>query len=51
MPTLPANAVKLHYEQSGDGPETTVFSHSHLILCRAVAVRFCPPRRTGQLAQ
>jgi len=31
MPTLTANGVKLHYEQSGDGPETIVFSHSYLL--------------------
>lgn len=31
MPTVIANGVRLHYEASGQGPETVVFSHSYLL--------------------
>lgn len=31
MPTLTANGVRLHYEETGRGPETVVFSHSYLL--------------------
>jgi pimeloyl-ACP methyl ester carboxylesterase len=31
MPSLVANGVRLHYRDSGSGPETVVFSHSYLV--------------------
>ncbi|MGD8531863.1 MAG: alpha/beta fold hydrolase [Gammaproteobacteria bacterium] len=31
MGTLPANGVRLHYREAGEGPETIVFSHSYLL--------------------
>jgi pimeloyl-ACP methyl ester carboxylesterase len=31
MPALRVNGVELHYQESGDGPETIVFSHSYLL--------------------
>lgn len=31
LDTILANGVRLHYEESGEGPDTVVFSHSYLL--------------------
>lgn len=31
MPSVVANGIRLHYQESGSGPETVVFSHSFLV--------------------